>query len=523
MLGRLSGPARGALAPISGAVVAAGFLVEPGVPLVLVGLAALFALWATGSPARGAIEGMAAGLVLFGILLRWFAAAILDFSDLPGGLAVAAVVSSACVLAAGTAVAGATVGRVARRAGPGAALAAAPVLWFGHELLRAVFPLPFPWAVLSASAALTGAGNDVARDVGAHGLSLGLAIGAAALAAVLVAPRRGWPAPFLWLLLAGGLVLVDPPLDGGAPVRVGLVQGSLPRQAHPVDKLRVYRELTAQAAEAGARLVVWPESAVPYRVDSHPGYRRDVERLARRLDVDLLVGTLSEAREAGALRNSAALIRASGGVATVSSKRQLVPFGEYLPMSWLFGGARALAAEAGSFVPGERVVLHPARGQRVACLVCYEAVFPGLAAEAVDAGAGLLANITNDSWFGWTSGPRQHLLHSTLRAAETGRPLIRAANSGISVILGARGELVGRLGLGERGILTATVTAGAAPAPGYFVGRWVARACATLSFVVLGAAWLPARIWRGPSAIRRRAPRDENPETDRPSDGKADA
>jgi apolipoprotein N-acyltransferase len=268
--------------------------------------------------------------------------------------------------------------------------------------------------------------------------------------------------------------------------------------------------------------VVWPESAVPYRLDEHHGYREVVETLARRQRVDLLVGTLTEAG-GGGLHNSAALIRQRGGVATVSSKRQLVPFGEYLPLRAVFSRARALAAEAGDFVPGSRIVLHPVGGQRVACLICYEAVFPELAAEAVAAGADLLVNMTNDSWFGWTSGPRQHLMHAMLRAAETGRPLVRAANSGISVVVGADGRLLERLELGERGAIVAEVRAGGDAAPGHRVGGWLALACATLSVVALGAAWLPWRHRRRRPVDRQPASEDPRIEPEQPSDRKTDA
>jgi apolipoprotein N-acyltransferase len=523
MQGGLPGPVRTGLAPVAGGLLALGFLAAGSFPLSLAGLALLIALALVETPGRAAIEGLVAGVVFYGVLLRWFAAAILDFSDLPVWIAAGAVLSSALVLGAGTAVICATLSRLSIRLGAGMALVAAPLLWVGHEVLRGVFPLPFPWAVLSAAAAPWGPTANAARNVGSVGISLALALGAATLAAVAVAPRRAWPAPLLWGLLCAGLLVGAPPSAGGERMTVAATQGSLSRGAHPRDKLDAYRALTAEAAAEGAQLVVWPESAVPYRLDEHPGYRRLVESLAHRHEVDLLVGTLTKAAEGERLHNSAALIRPGGGVATVSSKRQLVPFGEYLPMQALFSRARALAAEAGEFVPGDRIVLHGVRGQRVACLVCYEAVFPELSAEAVEAGADLLVNMTNDSWFGWTSGPRQHLMHSLLRAAETGRPLVRAANSGISVIVGADGRVVERLDLGRRGVIVADVRVGGRPAPGFRVGGWLAVGCATLSVVALGAAWLPWRSRRRRRTGRRTGSQNPRTEPDRPGDRDADA
>ncbi|NJN63588.1 MAG: hypothetical protein HC882_01075, partial [Acidobacteria bacterium] len=93
-------------------------------------------------------------------------------------------------------------------------------------------------------------------------------------------------------------------------------------------------------------------------------------------------------------------------------------------------------------------------------LICYEVVFPGLAQEAARAGARALVTMTNDGWFGWTSGPRQHLVHGQLRAAENGLPLLRAANTGISVIVDRHGRNLGEIGLGESGFLVREVELG---------------------------------------------------------------
>lgn len=519
--GWLPGPARAALAPVVGAGLALGFLLPEARSVTWIALAALFALVVTAAPGRAATEGFAAGFVFYSLILRWFAAAILDYSTLSPWLALAAVLASGVVLAAGTAIVAASAARVAGRFGAGAGLAAAALLWFVHELVRGVFPLPFPWAVLSAVVSGgEGLALGVARSAGSAGLSLLLALGAATLAAVMLEPGRAWPAPVAWCALAGGLAVAVAPPAGGEPLVVAAAQGSLPRTAHPHDRLETYRQLTEQAAREGARLVVWPESAVPYRVDEHPVYLRVMEDLARREQVDLIVGTLTTAPEGDGLMNSAALIRAGAGLTTVSSKRQLVPFGEYLPMRFLFGNVPALAAEAGDFLPGRSITLHPVRGGRAGCLICYEAVFPSLASDMVREGADLLINITNDSWFGWTSGPGQHLAHSRLRAAETGRPLVRAANSGISTIIAADGRELGRLELGQRGVVIATVRVAAAPAPGHEVARVLAVLCATLAVVVLVAAWLPWPLRRGASPSRRfpQMPTGHEAPTERNSD-----
>jgi len=204
----------------------------------------------------------------------------------------------------------------------------------------------------------------------------------------------------------------------------------------------------------------------------------------------MIVGSVTDAA-GGEIHNSAALIRHDTGLLTISSKQWLVPFGEYLPWRFLLGNMPALAAEAGDFVPGERIVIHPATKARVGVLICYEAVFDGAARALAESGADLLVNLTNDSWFGWTSGPRQHLRHAWLRTAETGRPMARAANSGISAIIDGRGRGLGELPLGVRGTLVRRVSLPRGLPWGVSVGRVLRWACATLSlFLLAGALFL---------------------------------
>ena len=174
-----------------------------------------------------------------------------------------------------------------------------------------------------------------------------------------------------------------------------------------------------------------------YRLDRHGGYRARLEALARRQDVDLVIQSVIGGGDEPRY-NSAAIVLASAGWRGRVDKRQLVPFGEYLPLRWILGDFPAIAAEAGDFVPGESGGLLAARNARVGPLVCYESVFPKYTREAASAGADLLVTMTNDSWFGWTHGPAQHLRHGLLRSHESGLPQLRAANTGISTIIDPR-------------------------------------------------------------------------------------
>ncbi len=499
--------ARLALAMAAGAALALSFP-EAGIwPLALPALATGLALATSAAPRRAAFEGFLLAFVFHGLLLQWFAAVLLDFSTLGSTIAAAAVLASATILGAIGASWGFLASRLAHRFGLETGLAGGALLWCGIELMRVTFPFPFPWGTLAAAHAELPLAARLASLGGSWSISLVAALGAASFVLAIRARKSGWAG----IASLGGILLIAwwtaplaLPADEGR-VRVGVVQASLSRDADPYDELVAYETLTREAAREGARLVVWPESAVSYRVDGAPAYRARLEDLARALDVDIVVTSVTRG-EGDEYFNSAALVRPTLGLAGTYAKRQLVPFGEYLPLRWLFGQVPALAAEAGDFTPGESVTLLPSRVGRLGPLVCFESVFPELGNEAARRGARLLVTMTNDSWFGWTSGPRQHLQHGLLRAAESGLPLLRAANTGISAIADRRGRVQGELPLGARGVIVHEVAIGA-PAWGASVGRVVSGACATLSvaFALLG-------IW--PARRREEKPDPTNPSRD---------
>ncbi len=164
-------------------------------------------------------------------------------------------------------------------------------------------------------------------------------------------------------------------------------------------------------------------------------------------------------------------------------------FFDGLPLRFLFGKVPAIAWEMQEdFRPGGTAVPLRGRTAKIGALVCFEGVFPSLAEDLADAGATVLANTTNDSWFGRTSGPAQHLQHTLLRAAETGRPILRAANTGISVIVDGRGRVLKRLDVGAAGALVADVVPATAAPPGAAAGGAVAGACAIVALAALIAA-----------------------------------
>jgi apolipoprotein N-acyltransferase len=217
--------------------------------------------------------------------------------------------------------------------------------------------------------------------------------------------------------------------------------------------LAIYETLTRQAAP-GRRLVVWPEAAVPAYLAFEPAIAAWLARLGAEVDVPILVGAPDAFVEGRATyyRNSAFLVE-RGGITRRYDKMQLVPFGEYVPLrDWLFF-VRAIAAEIGEFSPGRQRVIFPLAGAPFGTVICYEVIFPDLFRRGVIAGAAFMANITNDAWFGETSGPWQHLGTVSLRAVENRVAIARAANTGVSAFVDPSGRVRRTLGLGERGVL----------------------------------------------------------------------
>jgi apolipoprotein N-acyltransferase len=245
-----------------------------------------------------------------------------------------------------------------------------------------------------------------------------------------------------------------------------------------------YLSLTREAVarSEGPAVVVWPETASPYLLDRDAGAWAMIAAASRRADgvVPALVGTV---RFDAAQRpyNSLVALAGAGPPVGLYDKWHLVPFGEYQPR-WL-----PLPVEFGpsGFQPGPGpATLHVPGLPPVAPLICYEAIFPGRVLDPADRPAWLVT-VTNDAWFGNSSGPRQHLAAARLRAVEEGLPIMRAANTGISAGYDAFGRELGRIGMNEMGAVSLALP-GALPATVF--AQWGLAVPAFLSLLTLGVA-----------------------------------
>ena len=218
-------------------------------------------------------------------------------------------------------------------------------------------------------------------------------------------------------------------------------------------------ELTRQAAEQGARLVVWPESAVPFYFDHTPALAARAAASWRASAASTCCSATTTARERRAARDASGWARRCS-TPTASwrlryHKIRLVPFGEYVPMQPLLtlGGRVTRQARASRWRtsrPGTEYATGEVDGHRGGRLHLLRGDLPRPGARVRARGAELLVNITNDAWYGRTSAPYQHLAMAAFRAVENGKYLVRAANTGISAVVDPRGRVLERTALFER-------------------------------------------------------------------------
>jgi apolipoprotein N-acyltransferase len=455
-------------------------------------------------PPRDALaDGWLAGTVFFVVLLRWLDYTFRSYSDIPwplGWLPIG-LLAAYCGLYTGSVVA--AVAWLRPRIGEGCALAMTPVLWVAGEWMRGRLMGGFPWGLMGYSQHGVLPVIQIAELAGVYGVSfLVVAVNTALAAFAGLGWRRAWPGALAAVALLaaslgfGSSVLgQDTPADRGrAPsVVVAVIQPSIEQTikwdpAHNDQVLAIHERLTRDASASHPALIVWPETAAAIFL------RADRELLARlialssALETPLLVGSVDrEPGTRGKFLNSAFLLSGQG-IRAKYDKIHLVPFGEYVPLGWLIGFIRSWAEFISDFGSGTTTMVFPLPGAPFGTVICYEVIFPELFRQFVVDGASFMVNITNDAWFGQTSGPWQHLATLPLRAVEHRVAIARAANTGVSAFVEPSGRVSEFLPLFERGTLHQRVVLRTRTTLYTRLGDWLAYGCLGLGAGVLGFA-----------------------------------
>jgi apolipoprotein N-acyltransferase len=285
----------------------------------------------------------------------------------------------------------------------------------------------------------------------------------------------------------------------GSPIEVAVVQGAVPQDEKWIGTnlasiLELYERRTREAH--GADIIFWPESAIPDLANNHIHFYRDVYAEASAQGSALVMGALRaevnpQSGEEEYFNSVLAMDKATPGIAW-HDKHHLVPFVEFFPVpqfvrKWL----KLMSLPYSDFNRGaaQQAPLD-AGGQKIATGVCYEDAYGSTLLPAMLT-ATMLANVTNDSWFGRSTARYQHLQISRLRAMETGRPMVRAANDGVSAVIGAHGEIVAAAPEYAASVMRATVQPRTGLTPYARSGNWPAVCLALVSS--LAAAWLGRR------------------------------
>lgn len=452
----------------------------------------LFALRA--GSGRAAFSGaFVTGALGSAAALYWIAVPIHDYGGLPWFAAVPCSILLGAYLGLYAGVFGLVMHTGFRKTpftarAPLALAVAGGCLWTVLEHARGMLFSGFPWLTLSSSFAVWPFAVQGASIFGAYALSgVFTALSIAACLGCLILFRKGHdhetrgkalPALSLCGLIVLGLGLwaahrlnFEAPKDG--TLNVLMAQGNIDQnqkwaESYQEATLEHYLKLTASNTDTlkkpGPRLVIWPETAMPFFFQSHPLGRRLADA-ARTLDAPILFGApgftpiTGVARSEWPLFNRAYLIVPGQPPRQTYEKEHLVPFGEYLPSFLDFPALEVLFQGVGAFSKGKRTAPLRLDNLALGVLICYETIFPELAQDRVDAGATLLVNISNDAWFGFTSAPFQHLHQTVMRATEQGRFLLRCTNTGITAIIDDKGRIVKSGGLYIAETMSGTVPA----------------------------------------------------------------
>ena len=474
----------------------------PGLPLVC--LAPFLALAASARSARqaarrGWVAGTAASLPLY----YWIAYTIAVQGKLGWALGSLAAFLVSAYVGAYFSVAAVAARRLEDRFGE-RGLWLFPAAWTALEMARSYLFSGFPWMLLGYSVAGSATLRQAADLAGVHGLSFLLALSGVS---VHLAGRRlseGLPAKATIRLIPGIAALLLLVLYGRAgsaspsgaagplsEVKVAVAQGGIDQSVkwapeNQIATLEIYRELTRQARDAGVQLVVWPETAAPFFYGWEAELTRRLDAIAVGAGIPIVFGApWYDPAEGGKFYNSVFHMDGRGVVLGRYDKRHLVPFGEYIPLRSVLFFLRKLTAGDADFSSGTGPALFRIGGRPVAASVCYEALFPALIREGVLGGAAWLVNVTNDAWFGDTVAPHQHLAMARMRCVEFRRPMVRAANAGISAFIDRDGETSASIGLFRRGVLVAAVRPAAGETVYAKTGEIFGISCSILTIFAL--------------------------------------
>lgn len=429
-------------------------------PVPLFTLSVLCHFWRRSTtPAQAGLLGFSFGMGMFSAGVTWIYVSLHDF----GGMPVPAAVLALFVLCAYLSLFPALAGWLLKKLNITAPIVwslAAGALWGLSDWLRSVLFTGFPWLTIGYSQAPASPLSGYAPVLGVYGISL-ILVSSAALLCLLFEKEfrnRRYLLPLFLIWITGfGLQQIHWTKPHGERVTVSLLQGNISqdmkwRADQVINSMETYARLTQ---ESGSSLIITPEISIPlYRNEVPSSYLAQLATHAKRNNGDILIGMVEAPGGGSEYYNSMFSFGASPDQSY--RKHHLVPFGEFIPLKFLFGWVANVFPLSDLSRGGLDQRPMSLAGQKVAVNICYEDVFGEEIIKQLPE-ATLLANVSNDAWFGRSIGPQQHLQISQMRALETGRYMLRATNTGVTAIINERGVV-----LQKAEIFTTTALHGAA-------------------------------------------------------------
>ena len=338
----------------------------------------------------------------------------------------------------------------------------AACFWVGLEYAKAHFLTGFPWCLLGYSQYKHLYIIQIADLFGVYGLSFLIVVVNALLYRVLFSSPRPtaralrWEIPLTILLVAATLSyghyrLSNISLENKAArkINAAVIQGNIDQSVKwnprfQAQTVLTYERLTRSTFSFKPRIIVWPETSLPFFFQNNRDFVPLIFDLSKKSGATLIFGSPAFRRKKDRVEffNRAYMIEPRALEVSHYDKIHLVPFGEYVPLKKYLPFIHRLVQSAGDFTPGRSTSPLKSDGISVGVLICFEGIFPELAREQTANGADLLVNLTNDAWYGMTSAPFQHLSMAVFRCVENRRPMLRAANTGISAVIGTDGKIL---------------------------------------------------------------------------------
>lgn len=491
---------RRGMAAAAGALVAVSFAPIGWWPFAVLCPAILMWLWQGVTPREGAWLGFWFNAGTFAAGTYWLYISIRIFGEAP--LAVAFLLMAALVVIMGLyhAALGYVITRWLPATGAVRWFLGAPAAWLLIEWWRGWFLSGFSWLSLGYSQTDTWLAS-FAPVAGVYGISAMLLLSAGGLTALICGTTRmrvvGAVVALLPWLAGLGLQQVNWTHPSGPAVSVAVIQGSISQDQKWLDSnqdniLKLYQQLTEKVL--GTQLIVWPESAVPDLANNQLPYIETLYRESRAHRSGLVFGILRKSDEGEHYFNS---VLSLDKTINWYDKNHLVPFAEFFPVphfvrTWL----RLMSLPYEDFTRGgDNQPPLPVAGLNLGATVCYEDAY-GSAMIGVLQQADALVNVTNDAWFGHSTARYQHFQIARMRALEAGRYLIRAANNGVTGVIGPHGEVVARAPEFETYTLMSSITPRTGLTPYARVGNWLIVLLATLALAY--GLWMRKSYGRRP-------------------------